>query len=72
MSSKKQSQSVDELEIERLGNVRAGRRVSHSVFGYGVVREITRWDNGDHISRVEFDSGESKWLVPKYAKLMPA
>jgi hypothetical protein len=72
MSSKKQSQPIDELEIERLGTVRAGRRVSHPVFAYGEVRENARWDGGDCTIRVEFESCGSKWLVPEFAKLMPA
>ena len=72
MANNKQSHPVDEVEVDGLGLVRAGRRVSHPVFGYGVVREIARWDSEDYTIRVEFDSGESKWLVPAYAKLMPA
>ena len=66
------SKSIDELQIQGLGLATIGMRVSHALFGNGVIIDIAEFPDGSHTINVEFEDIGSKWLVPKYAKLVSA
>ena len=70
MSAKKQSKLIEQTEIENLGTVKVGRRVSHPVFGNGVVLKIAEWEDGEITLNVIFDKAGSKWLVPQLSGLL--
>jgi hypothetical protein len=69
MTKKKDPPPVNEIEIEGLGIVRTGDKLSHPVFGNGVAEEMYIWDSGERTIRVLFDDHGSIALVPEYANL---
>ena len=69
MNHKKQSELVDEMDVDGLGVVTPGTKVKHPVFGRGVITGLAFWDSGDRTIGVEFPEHGEKWLVPEYANL---
>lgn len=66
---KKIPKTVDCLEIESIGLVTPGLKVSHPMFGLGVVEELFEFDTGEKTIRVNFEKFGSKALVPEFGRL---
>ncbi|WP_218398505.1 hypothetical protein [Alteromonas lipotrueae] len=65
----KRSKPIQETEVEGIGVVRAGKLVSHPMFGEGEIIGIAEWESGEITINIEFTNYGSKWLVPEFAKL---
>jgi DNA helicase-2/ATP-dependent DNA helicase PcrA len=50
------------------GSLTLGQRVSHAIFGEGVVIHIEGRGNNAKV-QINFDNGGTKWLVMQYANL---
>ena len=69
LAGKRDVTEVAEMEVEGLGVLRSGDKVTHPHFGKGVVEEGYVWASGERTIRVRFDKHGSKALVPEIANL---
>ena len=70
MAHKLDAKELDSIEIEGVGEVRAGMVLELTIFGVGEVEAIFEFiKSGENTIRVNFEKHGSKALVPKYASL---
>jgi DNA helicase II / ATP-dependent DNA helicase PcrA len=60
--------AIEHNSADEDGNLTLGQRVSHTIFGEGVVIHIEGRGNNTKV-QINFDNGGSKWLVMQYANL---
>ena len=59
---------MKEVEIENVGLLQIGTRITHALFGDGLV---TAFKAGQEVTMMEvkFDSSGLKWIVPEFANI---
>lgn len=55
-------------QCQELGEFAVGKRVKHTIFGFGTIQSIEDLGNDSHL-RIQFDNVGLKTLLSKYAKL---
>lgn len=70
MSHKLDTNELDSLEIDGVGEVYPGIVLEHPTFGVGKVEAIYQFIRSDDVAiRIDFEEHGSKALAPEYANL---